>query len=464
MDLGTPAGGARRVQPKLTWVRCRRALLIGCVLALLSVALQWFCTPMQYRSSATLLIADTQPFIVFKPLEDSPDYTQNQIELLRSPYIIQNAIKNEDLTKSVPELQALVGEEDPVRWIGQRLRVAKIGRTELYEVSLTAQASASAQVIVKAIIESYMEDHYTEDHRRRIWLQDAIQSELARYGANLSESRAKVRKLMETAAGLGDLRDSRPETSMSDRLAKLQENLIETELERLAVIAKIESLQNLPDEPIEIPADQIDDALARDPVIHELTNELAVLRKCHDEADSKDQPHWLEFIAAKEYALNFRTTDRRPALTAEAEAAVVRQRKMDLRNAQASLRNLESQIELINVKLIFDKNRQIDLCDILPELRFARDELQHLEELHRTLAHRAFMLQTESRAMDRVRLIQPATLPVAPEDTDLWPRLVTTGLIAGLVPLALYVLYVAYGSLAKPWWLRKNRVTWKLVA
>src|SRR5207302_3586126 len=97
-------------------------------------------------------------------------FAETQVELLRNPFIIGLANDTERLSSLLPELRDIAGKEDAVRWITQRLKVARISQSDLYDVSFTTRHPESAKAVVDAIVKTYMNYHETESdsHRHRM--------------------------------------------------------------------------------------------------------------------------------------------------------------------------------------------------------------------------------------------------------------------------------------------------------
>ncbi|HEY2252086.1 MAG TPA: hypothetical protein VGH74_13530, partial [Planctomycetaceae bacterium] len=128
---------------------------LGALFAAVACAILGSITEPKYKSVATLKIVDKQPYVAFKTTDPSREFAETQVELLRGPFIISRAIETEGLLE-LAELREIAGSEDPVAWIAHRLKAARIGKSELYEVSFIGKYPESSGKVVQAIVDTYM--------------------------------------------------------------------------------------------------------------------------------------------------------------------------------------------------------------------------------------------------------------------------------------------------------------------
>jgi hypothetical protein len=176
--------------------RCRQMLLLGCVLAVLVSGVLWFMAETQYRSHAILQIKDKPEWIAFQPVDDSAGFAENQIELLRSTFIIERAIQAEGLAE-IPELREIRETEDIVAWISQRLLATRLGRGDIYEISFTASHPESAKKTVAAIVNAYLQFQTMDSDSTRTRLLELLDEEITVLTKKIERQREIVRALMK---------------------------------------------------------------------------------------------------------------------------------------------------------------------------------------------------------------------------------------------------------------------------
>ena len=157
VQLGNPAeastgGFSMNVVWQALLQRLKVAAPLGAVLSVIACAVLNYLTEPKYRSQATLEIRESRPHLAFRPDENGRAFADTQIELLRNPYVLGRANDTERLSSLLPELRDIAGKEDAVRWITQRLKVARISQSNLYEVSFTTRHPESAKAVVDAIV------------------------------------------------------------------------------------------------------------------------------------------------------------------------------------------------------------------------------------------------------------------------------------------------------------------------
>jgi hypothetical protein len=168
---------------------------LGGVLALLVSGVLWFMTETQYRSHAILQIKDKPEWIAFPPTEDYSGFAENQMEMLRSPFIIERAIQKEGFAE-IPELREIRETEDVVAWISQRLLATRLGRGDIYEVSFTAQNPESAKKTVNAIVYTYLEFHIQDSESSRMRILELLDEEVTLFTKKIERQRETIRALV----------------------------------------------------------------------------------------------------------------------------------------------------------------------------------------------------------------------------------------------------------------------------
>jgi hypothetical protein len=368
--------------------RVKLAAPVGFVLAAIGCIGLWYFTEPRYRSQATLEIRESRPHLAFQTDEKSKSFAETQVELLRNPYIVGRAIDTERLSSLLPELRDIVGKEDAVRWITERLKIARISQSDLYEVSLTARDPESAKAVVDAIVKTYMNYQATESDHQRHRMLDLLTAEQAVRDTDIELKRQKLRDMVKQAGGEDAFIDMSSEgRQVSNRsagrialMAALQQKLIEAEVEIEMARGRLQALGAESDE------------APRDP-------------------------------------------------NSKAEGPVAAQRSDALQRAKADLLSHEKSAEALKTKIEKERGEQVGNGDRSLELEFARDELNNAEEVRRRIAERAMHLTIESRAPSQVTQVQPPKVPEFSEGPTLAAPLAVVAGTAFLAPLVLLFVW-----------------------
>jgi hypothetical protein len=250
--------------------RFKLAAPVGLVLAVIGCVALWYFTEPKYRSQATLRIIEKRPFVAFPIGETTKGFAETQVELLRGPFIIGQAIDTERLSSALPELREIAGKEDAVPWIAQRLKVQQIRNSDLYEVSFTSRNPESAQKVVAAIVKTYMGYHASESDHHRHRMLDLLAAEQAVRDTDIELKRQKLRDLTKQAGGedavvMNMQGGAQGATRSSGRFAlmeALQERLVQAEIEVEISRARVESMREETDVALRVPEAELHHAEA----------------------------------------------------------------------------------------------------------------------------------------------------------------------------------------------------------
>ena len=431
---------------KRVWVAAPLgALLVGVACA----GLGHFTEP-KYKSLATLKIVDKQPYVAFKTSDPSKDFAETQVELLRGPFIISRAIESEGL-QELPELREIMGREDPAVWIGQRLKAARIGKSELYEVSFTGKYPESSAKVVQAIVDTYMRFQTSESDTQRQRVLELLTEEQAVRDHDIDLKREKLRELTKQAGaddaivldvGRGK-NASKRSVGQSGLLSNLQDRQVAAEVEIEVSRAKVAAFREELSRNTRIAEAKIDTSIDDDPRVAKLKLELyhkqATLRtlatnapqRTRIEDDIKKIEH--DVVAAKE--------DLRLQNLKDAEGQALFGRQDALTKAEKELADQQRMSAMLREKIDSERGQQAEHGDKSLELEFARSELENAEEIRRLIADRAVHLTTESRAPGQVQIVQKPKKPLFPEGPTLAKKMSMIGLIVFITPFGLFLAW-----------------------
>ncbi len=191
--------------------------------------------------------------------------------------------------------------------------------------------------------------------------------------------------------------------------------------------------------PIEIPESHLATALQQDPVIMELTRELQEKRRNRAVivADAPAAENLKKAIAEMEDELQARQQGLCVILREEAEDRVKRERQDSLRTAESQLELIRTTVVILRERIDLERQDEPGSRDLGLELQFAREELKRTEGVHQRLADRITQITTEGRALDRVNVIQKATLPEFPEEPTVGRAMAIAGPGTFLAPFLL---------------------------
>lgn len=393
------------------------AAALGALYALLAA-------PPRYQAAALVMIEDSTPFVAFTRASDQRQearYVRTQIELLRSPMVLERVLERKEVG-SVPELQ---NAEDPMAVLRDTLKIAQVAHSELYEISFLSQSAQGAADLVNAIVSEYMQIQSDEEYRRSERVIAILDDERNARSIEVERLRQRVLEVSREATaqdpfGSGFELDT---AAANDRIGDVYRRLDEVKMKHELVRAEIQLLKNrLPDAAATPAGAGVDaEAIATDSAeIRAWRAAQAEMRALLAEIKTGDAA-WSDnpnFVRLADKLQNQQVTldalaQARPA------AGPAAQPEQD--GSADRIASLEIQLKLLEVERDLLQRR----CDALSkpeassskwgELAFAKSELAREEKVFEMIAARKLALQTELRAPARVGLRQKASVP---KDSD----------------------------------------------
>src|SRR5262249_21173991 len=143
--------------------------------------------------------AAEQPKVLFQTVEtqihdDYRRYQSTQQTLVRSDRVLSAALRD----PKVGSCATLRRQVDPAEWLGQNLRVAFVGGSEIMEISLNGSAPEDLAIIVNGVVKAYMEKVVDVDAKLRMERRDQLVKYKDRYAELLKRKRETMRKLAES--------------------------------------------------------------------------------------------------------------------------------------------------------------------------------------------------------------------------------------------------------------------------
>lgn len=447
---GADEKASQKFSPALLWHTVSRRLLVslplGIVLSLAACLALSRLTEETYRSISTLRIIDKQPYLAFPTLEQSNAFAQTQVELLRSRFIIGRAVESDELA-GVPELRKIAGREDPVQWVHKRLKVARTGTSELYEVSVMAQHPESAQKIAAAVVEAYIRFQTAESDSQRQRVLELLKDEQSVRERDIELQQRRLKELTREAGGVEGLVPSgilagsgaSPVTARDAVLANLQQRLIDAEVD-LAIEA--DALTALRDEaalPVRRSEAQIDEFVAADEDTKSLNRKAEAARNTLKVLD-KDHPKYARAESERLFAeksLEAHRSALRERIRAAADDGSLSDSKDRLAQSEADFASQQRRVELLRSRIAEVKKQQTEQGDKSLDIEYARNELARAEVVAQRIAERKVHLTTESRAPSQVMVVDRARLPEFQDGPSLAKKLAMAGALMFFLPMGL---------------------------
>ena len=423
-----------------------KLLLAGLLSAIIAGLAFYFATPTQYSARALILMAKNAPFVAFQAdIDDrkSDPFIKTQIELIRSPAILNRVLEDAEAAKCA-ELRESV---DPIAHLQARLQISQIGDSDLYEISYASASAQDAASIVNAVASKYLS---TQPDAARlmtyvIWVLD---EELESREADLTQLYETVLQLSRETHSPNPF--SRDTTSRNedryDLTSDLRRNASGVDLELALLDVEQRRLESSPSTLPDVDALVELDVQNHPPIIetqlrvNELQSQVDQLQEPTGERETDENDASAELkreLDERRAALNQLKKDQRDLL----------RRKHAELHAQERLRMQESvrdKIAALNVKKgvlatrldAAEQQLEADEANLI-KLEFTLAELDREKRVFELIAARKLALETERNAPARVELKVAARPPRTPD-----PRVAAwkLGLVCGIAFLLPFVV------------------------
>ncbi len=424
------------------------AIPIGLLAAATAAALIINTFEPQYMASAWLKIESDQPFVAFPERADSRVFVANQIELIRSPLVLDPVISLPEIAR-IPEIQE---SKDPVAWLPQHIQVRSVGGSDLFTISFTCSDGHDAARVVNAIYNAYSAQRGDEEVKRTQRVLDLLKEEQGRRQLELTRLQENVRELAKQAIIKDPLHGRTAANELvQNPLAALQQQRSEREVEVEVLKAKVaaitESFAEKPVEEIGVPAGDLEKAISEDPRIKALETGLAIRQeRLRDYAAKltgyKQDPNYLalarEIDAEKERIAKYRE-ELRPAVEAAYRQSLVQKRQEEVAAMQSQLESLQLAKQMLDERY----RREIDTLKQATgeslDVEFMRADLERAGEVYDLITSRILKIETEMRAPERVVLLKEAEPVLNPTTEYPWKPLLLGVVAAFLAPFGLAI-------------------------
>lgn len=464
-----PLQRAHRVAPRndeglnlkpafLWWTFCQWWKFVvpaGLVLAAIAATAVVFTYKPDYRASALVMIEDSAPYIAFtgsSGVGNTRKYVETQKELLRSSIVLEPVLSRPEVAK----IEEFVQSTDKMKHIREKLRIDRVGQSELYQVSYTSKSPQAAKDVSNAVIAEYLAIQSDEEFLRTQRVIDILEEERRKRSLDVERLRQKVVNLGKDVTGrdpfaedsILDLdRATNPSTTLFQELAQLdvEQELVEAEL----AAAKSSNLHTANHDRKSGLLDlEIATAISSNPTVVETEDALAELKARMAEIESlkkrgKEDPTWKRLHdQAKQYETTL------AEIKAELKEKVMSQRteRHDL-SRQEQIETLQLRLDqLLTKREVLTEKFDKSISELKKnggksiELEFARAELEREEKVFELIASRKLAMQTELRAPTRVRLRQEAAKPNHPIAPLPYKMLLLACSAAFVAPFGLAVL------------------------
>jgi capsular exopolysaccharide synthesis family protein len=367
-------------------------------------------------------------------------YKGTQIQLLTSDGVLNAALRK------VHDLEILKREEDPVRWLARSLRVETA--SEIIRVSLTTKDKNDAAILVQAVIEAYKTGVVDVERIRRTKHLNDLDNVLTEKETEVRRKRTELKNLAEQL-GSGDpaalavkqgiaMEEFGEARSEESRLhAELKHAADELKTKKTAYFAKVKEAAS---------PNLMQAAADADPVYAKLQDSLTGLTNQLAYQQSVVKPNgpiWKaqrDSYARSRAAVEDQMDARRNQLVEKLQTTLM----ADKASLEVDVKDLQSQVDLLTeqekqaTKDLETKRKLTQTFGTSSiDVEMMRSNIAQLEKIVGTIADEQQHLQVEVGSQARIRILQPATPPTAPDKSSQVQNSVVAGIFGMLSSVAL---------------------------
>jgi polysaccharide biosynthesis transport protein len=459
---GAPAPAAARPAMSDIFVyvhALRRHWLLSLGLGLLCAAIlgpvAYFAVDDKFTSTSFLRIGMQESFVVFKDQAAQVDsdrfgiYKSTRQTLLTNVFVLRAALRKQEVAR----LPFTREQPDPAKWLEKRVSVSFPGKAEVMAVGVTSNNKKEAQVLCKAVVDSYLTEVVdAETSRKRTRLSD-----LEKLFGEREQDLRKKRESLKTLAQTTGISDSENLTQQQ-KLALDDLNSIRVQADRtqadIAFIntnlaGRLAARRRLDASDVSI-AD-LNAWVREDPKIKELSAALADrqrLQQNNSAAAGIVKPGVARggFLGGVYEDDSSRLQRQYDARVNELKGMIWQKAVQELDHEIVQLQAQKKAKEQQNAterRTIAKKRIEAAKFGVTSvEIEMLRSDLAHLDAVQSQITNEMEKLKVELNSDARVRLMQPAEEPIGPSNGLVRVAIAVAAMLAGLCcPAALIMIW-----------------------
>jgi capsular exopolysaccharide synthesis family protein len=436
------------------------ALGAGVLAALVFGTAAWFLVPQaKFKAQAVLQVAAQPPQVLFRTVdtqslnngEEYARYQKTQIAWVTSRLVLNAALQQQGGSSHIPvkQLGMIREQPDPVRWLQEKLELQFASGSELLNLCLSGDYPEELADVVNAVKDAYLEEVVNVEHKNRFARLDMLRKLKEKYGEFMKTHRQNLKKLAEMVGS-----DDRGTLALKQQFAL--EHLDAVNKELLGIQSKKRTLQaelkvqqqiaNFQETAApSISEAQVEQVIDHDPRVAELQRQLAevegqmnagaahagrVARKPANEPSLRYFRGQVETLRKK---LASERQALRPGVIRQLQDQVGGEKEShgdELQQQLAVLEDLEKTLKA-EIQRLNEGNHSLTVNTL--DLQSIQDELEQTQQAATKIGSEVEALTVELQARPRVRLLEPASVPIYKDDKKryLMIGLITLGSFLG---------------------------------
>ncbi len=416
--------------------RWKLAAALSVVTAIVATTATYLGLPKtKYTSRATLHVSTTPKYIIFDPKERLADYRtyqRTQVAMAKSQLVLTDAL-NDPRIANLPTLREQTGS---VEWLARSIKVEFPDASEVLEIALSGEHVDDLELIVNAVVNSYMRLVVDEEQGERKIRLVKLRELWRRYQGNLQAKRVEMQRLSDSV-GSNDkqvlLMAHQSKIQRRD-FAEHEHLRVTFELRKAeAELAVQEARADLEARTILRESD-VEERIEASPQIQTLRGKIRKLTNTLDQTARlsrvQDDPSLTtirsSLDAEKRDLATLRAKMRSSVIATIMESAQKEERgNLATLRAQVSISRAYLESIELDLRRLQEESKSINRGSM--DLSQQQDELQIVSETAKKIGAEVEAMEVELGAPPRIRIVDRAAVPTRKDEL----RRVKAGLVAG---------------------------------
>ncbi len=415
------------------------------LLALFAAAAVVLLSRPSYTASAWLVIRE-KPEYLLNPqvMEDPRKFVQNQMELMRSPPVIDPVANRPDVF-AAPELAG----GDAAERLRRLLKIQSKGQSDFFVIQFTSQDPKKAALVVNEVAKAYLllQDRDLSQRMeatiRRLEQQRAEQQQAIGRLRDEVQEKTKALTGVDPFAVRGGLR-----SVAEDALSPLHSQIVAVEIDQAMTAAQVQAEKDLlAKQDVAIAATDLEAHVQVLPEVVAYRRRIADTQSLLQEHErvsvnlSKNNAYQqlLKQQAADKAQLDKRLIELRALAKTELEKQARARRADAVAAMEKTLEAKKLAADILKERLKKERENQKVYKGETVELEFLRSDYESAARVFEAINSRIVAMRLEQHAPDRVMLFKEAVAPVTPDEALPLRRMGLAGTAAFLLPFALAV-------------------------
>lgn len=445
-----PAAQPLDLQVVLTALRYwwKLAAPAAIVLATIAVVAVAYLSNPRYTASTWLVVREKPEYLVTpQAMEDPRKFVQNQMEMMRSPLVIEPVANKADVA-ATPELAG----SDPAERLRRLIKIQAKGQSDFFVISFTSEDPRRAALVVNEVAAAYLSLQDRDLSRRMEGTIQRLASHLEGQQVLITKLRDQVQKRTTELTGVDPYasRSAAALATLNDTLGPLQAQIVAAEIDQSLTAAQVEAEEALiKNQALKITATDLEQHVQAHPdvvaVRRRLDQTLASLRD-HERISANLERNavyqqLLRQSSADKGQLEKRLGELRVSLKTDLEERAQLQRSDQVVSMRKSLEAKQLTVTILRDRWEQERKKQTEYKGETVELEFLRSDYESAARVFEAINSRIVAMRLEQHAPDRVMLFEDriASAPTFPDEALPYKKMGMAGSAAFFLPFALAI-------------------------